>query len=122
MEETVNKSALLKERLLDFAANTIEWASTQQIPRSILDQITRSASSVGANYNEAVNASSKTDFRNKIYIAKKEAAETDYWIKLITRMRPEAKDDELEQECHHILMIFQKTVNTINDQRNKKDQ
>ena len=118
----MNKSAVLKERLLDFAANTIEWATAQQIPRSILDQITRSSSSIGANYNEALNASSKTDFRNKIYIAKKETAETDYWMKLITRMRPEAKNDELQLECHHILMIFQKTVNTINDQRNRKDQ
>lgn len=115
MEDNINRSKQLQDRLLDFTAATIGWASTQQIPRSVADQITRSSSSIGANYTEAINASSKADFRNKIYISKKEAAETDYWIKLIVRMRPEARNDALQQECHHILMIFQKTVNTINE-------
>lgn len=118
----MSQSEKLQERLLDFAVETIGWASKQQIPRSILDQVTRSCTSIGANYTEALNASSKTDFRNKIYIAKKETAETAYWLKLIVRMRPEANNDDLQQECRHILMIFQKTVNTINDQRNRKGQ
>jgi four helix bundle protein len=38
------------------------------INRSIISQLIRSATSVGANYCEANNASSKKDFRNKIFI------------------------------------------------------
>lgn len=42
----------------------------------VIKQILRSATSVGANYCEANNASSRKDFRNKIFICKKEIQET----------------------------------------------
>jgi len=122
MEQSINKAKQLQERLLTFSANTITFVQKLPIHRSIIDQVIRSSCSVGANYTEALNGSSKTDFRNKIYIAKKEAAETEYWLRLITKMHPQLKTDDLIQECHHIVMILQKTVNTINDQRNRKDQ
>jgi four helix bundle protein len=122
MEQSVTKAKQLEERMLIFAADIIQWAEKLAVHRSVIDQIIRSVTSIGANYAEAFNASSKTDFRNKIYIAKKEAAETKYWLKLLCKLRPESANDDLTQECQHILMILQKTVNTINDQRKRKDQ
>lgn len=47
------------------------------------DQVDRSASSIGANYSEAVCAESEADYIHKLSIARKETNETIYWIKLI---------------------------------------
>ena len=46
-------------------------------------QILRSGTSIGANITEALCASSKKDFTNKMYIAFKECAETLYWLELL---------------------------------------
>ena len=46
-------------------------------------QILRSGTSIGANITEALCASSKKDFINKMYIAFKECAETLYWLDLL---------------------------------------
>lgn len=48
-------------------------------------QLLRSATSIGANVNEAQAAASKKDFLNKMCIAAKEARETDYWLKLLSK-------------------------------------
>ena len=49
----------------------------------IRTQITKSGTSIGANYREANRARSKADFKNKIDICKSEASETQYWLKVI---------------------------------------
>lgn len=49
------------------------------------DQVDRCASSVGANYSEAVFAESESDYIHKLGIAQKEANETIYWLKVIYR-------------------------------------
>ena len=46
-------------------------------------QILRSGTSIGANVKEAQCAQTKKDFIAKMYIALKEAAETEYWIELL---------------------------------------
>ncbi len=48
-------------------------------------QILRSGTSIGANVAEATYAQSRADFFAKIGIAKKEAAETIYWLKLLQK-------------------------------------
>ncbi len=50
--------------------------------RLIANQLLRSATSVGANLNEADNAMSRSDFRYRCAIARKEAAESRYWLRL----------------------------------------
>lgn len=61
----------LEDRMLIFSADVIKHCARLKQPllRSVIDQVIRSATSIGANYTEANNASSKQDFRNKIYIA-----------------------------------------------------
>lgn len=49
------------------------------------DQVDRCASSIGANYSEAVFAESESDYIHKLGIAQKEANETIYWLKVIHR-------------------------------------
>jgi four helix bundle protein len=61
----------------------------------LVNQLVRSATSIGANYMEANGASSKKDFQNKIFIYKKEAQETKHWLRMISVCQ-EDKKDELE--------------------------
>lgn len=100
--------------MLLFAAETIRSLQSQRIlPRSLVDQLTRSSASIGANYAEACNAASKLDFRNKIYIAKKEAAETRYWLDLCIELTNLAEWQSLKQEIHELLLILQTIVNSL---------
>jgi len=46
--------------------------------RVIRTQITKSGTSIGANYREANRARSKADFKNRIKICESEASETQY--------------------------------------------
>jgi four helix bundle protein len=50
----------------------------------IYNQLLKSATSIGANVEEATGAQSKRDFLSKMYIAFKEAKETHYWLRLIS--------------------------------------
>ena len=46
-------------------------------------QLLRSATSIGANVEEAVGAFTKNDFTYKMNLALKEARETNYWLRLV---------------------------------------
>jgi four helix bundle protein len=52
------------------------------VRRVLVQQLVRSATSIGANLTEATAAQSKADFIGKIGIARKEARETQYWLRL----------------------------------------
>ena len=106
----------LEERTLQFGVGVVKHCARLRQPavRSIVDQVIRSATSVGANYVEANNASSKLDFRNKIFIAKKEASETRYWLQLLERLgdtSPELLD--LQKEVQELIMVLQKIVSSL---------
>ena len=48
-----------------------------------MNQLLRSATSIGANLHEAQYAQSKNDFISKLEIAQKECQETEYWLELL---------------------------------------
>ncbi len=106
----------MEARTLDFSADVIQLC--RALPGSaenkiICKQLIRASSSIGANYTEANNSSSKLDFRNKVYIAKKEAAETRYWLRLAAKTNPRINADELIDEASQLLFIFQKITSTL---------
>ncbi|MEI8343454.1 MAG: four helix bundle protein [Candidatus Moraniibacteriota bacterium] len=86
----------------------------------LISQLVRSATSVGANYFEANGASSKKDFRNKIYICKKESKESAYWIQLIAKANPDKEDEcrKLWKEAHELTLIFSKIAATASKNEN----
>jgi len=53
----------------------------------VKNQITKSGTSIGANYREANRARSRADFKNKIKICESEASETQYWIDVIVETK-----------------------------------
>ena len=101
----------LEDRTFKFSRKILEFANKlphTSITRSVIDQFVRSGTSVGANYAEANEANSKKDFINKIAISKKEAKETQYWLKLIADFLPSEKDRarELIKEVQELNLIF----------------
>lgn len=76
----------LEDRTLQFSKRVIHLC--QKLPKNIVNnvlvnQLLRSATSVGANYIEANEALSKKDFCHRAKICRKEAKETVYWLNLI---------------------------------------
>ena len=112
MTKTTKNTYDLEERTAQFGESVIDLCQKlpkNEISRPIISQIVRSATSIGANYMEANNASSKKDFRNKIYISKKECQETKHWLRMLAKALPENKVTirTIWQECHELTLIFQ---------------
>ena len=75
-----------EQRTLLFSQNII--STTKGIIKNtsnnvIVMQLIRSATSIGANYLEAGDSLGKKDFLLRMKIARKEAKETIYWLKLL---------------------------------------
>lgn len=88
--------------------------------RSVLiNQIIRSATSVGANIHEANYASSKADFINKFHIALKECAETEYWIEMLAGCNAIDPDcmSALLQECGVVRRMLAKSITTAKENK-----
>ena len=79
----------------------------------ISKQLLRSATSIGANVEEAIAAQSRKDFIHKMSIASKEARETKYWIRLLEQSKLVETDYSLALiNVDHILNILTKIVKT----------
>ena len=107
----------LEERTAKFGEAIIDFVKSldrNAVNLPLISQIVRSATSIGANYCEANNASSKKDFRNKIFICKKEASETKHWLRMIAKANENRKDDckKLWKETNELVKIFSKIVSS----------
>jgi four helix bundle protein len=118
MEKAANsKTYDLEERTAVFGESVITLCKTIKrdvITSSLISQVIRSATSVGANYMEANGASSKRDFANKIFICKKESQETKHWLRMLASCLPERKEEVrlLWRECQELTLIFQKIASS----------
>jgi four helix bundle protein len=74
----------------------------------IRNQITKSGTSVGANYREANRSRSRADFKSRIKICESEASETQYWIEVIaeTGWLTWSQLKSEYEECTELLAIF----------------
>lgn len=78
----------LKDRTFSFALRILKLGKSSRwndIDRILIRQLTRSATSVGANYRAALRAKSKKDFLYKINIVEEEADECYFWLELIAK-------------------------------------
>jgi four helix bundle protein len=103
----------LEERSARFGEDVLLFVKkleNNHINRPLINQIVRSATSIGANYMEANQASSKKDFRNKIRISQKEANETKHWLRMIAIANAPQKEicEKLWKEAHELTLIFSK--------------
>lgn len=75
----------LRENSTDFAVKIIKLCETIKRHYSLVNQLERSATSIGANIHEANYAHGKADFIAKLQIALKECFETEYWLELFVK-------------------------------------
>jgi len=105
----------LDERLLEYGARVIKLV--EALPRSLVgrrvgDQLLRSATSVGANYEEAQGAESKGNFVHKLPIALKEMRESHYWLRLLVKAQifPSERLTDLLDEATQLRAMLSKAV------------
>lgn len=101
----------------DFAVQVIKLCDTIKGHRSLVNQLERSATSIGANIREANYAHGKADFVAKLQIALKECYETEYWIELF--VKSDILDREIStglyNQCGTIRRMLISSINTAKD-------
>ena len=106
----------LLDKSLDFATQVVlfyEDFSKTKKDTTIAKQLLRSATSVGANINEAIYGNSKADFISKLHISLKETGESIYWITLLKRTNLiEYNFDELLSLAEEIKRMLIASLNT----------
>lgn len=76
-------------------------------------QLLRSATSIGANVEEANAAQTKKDFITKMSIASKESRETRYWLRLLDRSKlVDADYSPYLSSIEYIINVLTKIVKT----------
>lgn len=88
----------------------------------IRNQVSKSGTSIGANYREANRSRSKADFTSKIRICESEASETTYWLEIIQEFDWVEKAELLEllKESNELLAIFCSIAKNLKSEPSKK--
>lgn len=116
----VNKmNSPLLEKSLDFATQIVlfyeEFSKTRK-DTTVAKQLLRSATSIGANLNEAVYGNSKADFVSKLHISLKETGESLYWLTLLKRTKLiEYNYDDLISLAEEIKRMLIASLNTAKE-------
>ncbi|MCR5360817.1 MAG: four helix bundle protein [Bacteroidales bacterium] len=94
--------------------NLYSYLSENKKETIISKQIMRSGTSIGANIAEAIFAESPSDFVHKLRIARKEANETKYWLRLLSRSNKltESEFESLHNDCDGLLRMLSKIILT----------
>ena len=113
---------VLLNKSLKFAARIVKlnkYLVKEKKETIISKQIIRSATSIGANANEAIYGVSKADFISKLQISLKETAETEYWLRLLvlSDYLTEAEGESLLNDCLEIKRILVSSLNTAKDNK-----
>ena len=107
----------LRDLSVDFSVKVIKLCDVIKGHHSLVNQLERSATSIGANIHEANYAHGKANFVAKLQIALKECYETEYWIELFVKSelieREMAK--ELYNQCGTIRRILIASINTAKE-------
>ena len=102
----------LAELSMDFAVEVLKMCDNMKGHYSIVNQLERSATSIGANIREAKYAHSKPDFISKLQISLKECYETEYWLELMQKAKILLDVSELIHNCGVIRKILISSINT----------
>ena len=118
----MSSNSIILEKSLDFAARIVKlnnYLVKDKKETVISKQIIRSGTSIGANANEAIYGSSKADFIAKLQISLKEAAETEYWIRLLikTDYISEQEGNSLLNDCLEIKRILISSLKTAKENK-----
>ena len=101
LEKRTKKFAISIIRLSILLPNTPEG-------KVLKTQLTKSGTSIGANYREANRSRSKPDFVSRIKICESESNETLYWLEIISDLEwlDNSRLAALIKEADELLAIF----------------
>ena len=116
MEERKDK---LREDSIELAIAVSDVCDTIKGCTVFVNQILRSAASIGANIHEAKYAQSRADFVNKLEIALKESSETEYWLELLFRKEKLSEEQykHLRNQCGSIRRRLIASVTTAKEKK-----
>lgn len=109
------KENIIVTKTFDFALSVVNLFIELKKEKEFIisKQILRSATSIGANVEEAIAAQSRKDFIHKMSIASKEARETKYWLRLLDKSNlTTISMSNYLIEIEHILNIITKIIKT----------
>ena len=104
----------LADLSMDFAVSILKVTDSIKGHYSLINQLERSVTSIGANIREAKYAHSKADFISKLQIALKECYETEYWLELMQKSEIFTGDvvKTLLHDCGAIRRMLISSINT----------
>ena len=109
------------ERAFEFACDMVhlhrKLIKTRDFPFSIARQLLRSATSIGANIEEARGGSSRRDLAHRYAVAVREARETKYWLRLIqaTKLASQIQLDGAIDEVDQLVAMLTTSVRTLKE-------
>ncbi len=111
------KENKLVELSMDFSVKIIKLCESIKGHYSIVNQLERSATSIGANIREANYAHGKPDFVAKLQISLKECFETEYWLELFVKSDLVSSGivKNLSNDCGTIRRILIASINTAKE-------
>ena len=107
----------LRDLSIDFAVKVIKMCDKIKGHYSLVNQLERSSTSIGANIHEAQYAQGTKDFISKFEIALKEASETGYWLELLYRTKyiDEQTFKTLSSKCTSLRVMLIASCKTLKD-------
>ena len=104
---------------IDFSLKIINMLNSIKGHSSLVNQLERSATSIGANIHETNYAQSKADFIAKLQIALKECYESEYWLTLFEKANfiNDISINELKTACGTIRRLLIASINTAKNNR-----
>ncbi len=118
----MNRKYDIKDRTYSFAVNIVKFSTLLLKNIELKDigrQLIRSGTSIGANVEEADGARTRKEFGNKTTIARNEAKETRYWLRLIIdsglihNNKNIEKAKELISECSELIKILSAIIEKV---------
>ena len=106
---------LIESKSFDFALRIVKlctYLQTEKKEYVLSKQLLRSGTSIGANIVEAQQAQSRPDFISKMSISLKEAAETNYWLRLLhaSNFLTEKEYDSIYPDCKELEKLLTSIV------------
>lgn len=120
------KESALKTKSKAFALRIIKmynYLCEQKKEYVMSKQVLRSGTSIGANVAEAFFAQSDADFIAKLYISRKEAGETLYWIDLLKESGYLSDDvaTSISDDCDELLKLLTSSIKTMKSKQSPRN-
>ena len=111
------KENIILEKTVDFSVRIVnlnKYLCLEKNEHIMSKQLLRCGTSIGANAHEASNGQTNKDFLAKMYIAFKEATETEYWLNILLRTEYLTKEqsESILSDCIELKKILTSIIKT----------